>query len=181
MANNRAKSLTIYENPATTHKPTSDLKTLPASPHSLNVHAPVPTAPLTTRFSEKEERAQPRVNLPMISTKSRVIPLHSQTKIGLPPQPVTPQILQPAPPYTNSFQDFLHQPLKLPPRIALCSPISSFQNHNLRAQPQPHWVAKHIFNNKGKKLSLDALLSGLDGDIWKNLLAMNCTGNEKLP
>ena len=97
---------------------------------------PVPTAPLTTRFGEKEERAQPRVNLPMSSTKPRVIPLHTQTKIGLLPQPVTPQILEPAPPYTNSFQDFLYQPLKLPPRITPHSPIPSFQtiilghNHN---------------------------------------------------
>ena len=36
---------------------------------------------------------------------------------------------------------------------------------------QPQWVAQHIFNESGKKLGLDDLLSGPYAAIWKRLIS----------
>ena len=123
--------------------------------------------PQTTKI-DKNVSQEPRVNNDLPSSpKPRVI-LNNTNMNNVQPRPVTP--LSPnLTPRPNSFQELLQQPLRVPTRIV---PRSLFPRFNSTdAVQQPHWVAQHIFDDTGKKLSLDALLSGPDSGIWKKSIS----------
>ena len=95
---------------------------------------------------------------------------HQQTEPKTAPiRPVTPE---PPPQKHNDFlslMDFLQTKVQVPPRVIARSP---FPHLSTPAAPlpqymQPHWVAQHIFDEAGKKLSLDDLLTGPYATIWK--------------
>ena len=54
------------------------------------------------------------------------------------------------------------------PTLAMQSPLSKANTESInRKTCTPLWVANHIFDEKGKKLSIDALLKGAMEKTWR--------------
>ena len=66
---------------------------------------------------------------------------------------------------------FLQQKVKVPPKIIPKAPFPRIELGGLSAtQLHPEWVAHHIFDEQGKKQSLDNLLKGSSANIWKQAI-----------
>ena len=126
------------------------------------------------------------------STSNQMPPIQSTTNPlrldhSLPPSPAdaSPPVLPPLP-RVNPISD---QPvLSRLPRVAvneqptISTQSRSTHHYNLRSTTAPMLLAHHIYNNDGKRESLDSLMTGSHRDIWiqsmSNELGRLAQGND---
>ena len=135
--------------------------------------------PVTTPSSKivKNINREPRVkdttyDLP----KPSVVLSSSDVRIH---QPRSVKTLYPNPTiHTDPFQELLNRPLRVPTITVPRSPFTQFvprppvpRFRSSQPVQQSQWMAQHIFDDNGKKLNLDALLNGPNGDIWRKSIS----------
>ena len=125
----------------------------------------IPPKPRVTQATSSKPRVDPPDKRP------------AQNNIEMTPLPHNYRTVTPEPSEVPkneglSLMDFLRTRVQVPPRLTPRAPFPKI-NFKHTEQPFPHLLAQHIFDEAGKKQSLDDLLSGPDEKIWKRSI-----GNE---